>query len=72
MELTIESALSPGGLVGHTSYLLLVVSMLMRRMWLLRILVIASSLVAITYDMVWLKDPVGVFWESLLVSVNVI
>lgn len=72
MELTIESALSPGGLVGHTSYLLLVISMLMRRMWLLRILAIASSLVAIAYDLIWLKDPVGVFWESLLVTVNVV
>ncbi len=72
MELTIESALSPGGLVGHSSYLLLVVSMLMRTMWLLRSFVVASALVAITYDAVWLNDPVGVFWESTLVTVNVV
>lgn len=72
MELTLESAFSTGGMVGHLSYLLLVISMLMRRMTLLRLLVIASSLVAITYDVVWLKDPVGVFWETLLVTVNVV
>lgn len=72
MELTLESAFSPGGMVGHLSYLLLVVSMLMRSLTKLRILVIASALVAITYDTVWLKDPVGVFWETLLVCVNII
>lgn len=72
MELTLESALSPGGMVGHASYLLLVISMLMRSMTWLRILVIASALMAIAYDTIWLKDPVGVFWETLLVTVNVI
>ena len=72
MELTLESAFSTGGLVGHTSYLLLVVSMLMRTMFWLRIFVIASALVAITYDAVWLKDPVGVFWETTLLIVSVV
>lgn len=72
MELTLESALSPGGLVGHASYLLLVVSMLMRSMTWLRFFVIASAFAAIAYDTIWLKDPVGVFWETLLVAVNII
>jgi hypothetical protein len=72
MELTLESAFSVGGLVGHTSYLLLVVSMLMRSMFWLRIFVIASACVGITYDAVWLKDPVGVFWETTLVLVNIV
>ena len=72
MELTLESAFSTGGMVGHTSYLLLVISMMMRQLNLLRILVIASSFVAIAYDVIWLKDPVGVFWETLLVAVNII
>jgi CRP-like cAMP-binding protein len=72
MELTLDSAFSAGGLVGHTSYLLLVLSMVMVRMSLLRILVILSALCGITYDLVWLKDPVGVFWETLLVVVNVV
>ena len=72
MELTIESAFSTGGMVGHLAYLLLVASMLMRQMVFLRILVIASALVAIVYAFVWLNDPVSSFWESLLVTVNVI
>lgn len=72
MDLTLESAFSTGGMVGHLSFFLLVMSMLMREMSYLRILVIASSLVAITYDFVWLRDPVGVFWESLLVTVNIV
>lgn len=72
MELTIQSALSLGGMVGHLSYLLLVVSMLMRVMWALRVLVILSALVGITYDIFWTKDPVGVFWETSLIVVNVV
>lgn len=71
MELTLESAFSTGGLVGHLSYLLLVISMVLRVMWILRVLVIASALVAIAYDLIWLKDPIGVFWETLLIVVNV-
>ena len=47
MELTLESAFSTGGLVGHFAYMLLVISMLMRRMIWLRIFVILSALVAI-------------------------
>jgi hypothetical protein len=72
MDLTLESAFSTGGLVGHASYLLLVLSMMMRGMTLLRIFVILSAFVSILYDMVWLKDPVGVFWESMLVLVNIV
>jgi hypothetical protein len=71
MELTLDSALSAGGLVGHLSYLLLVVSMLMRSIGPLRMFAIASALVGIGYDLFWVKDPIGVFWESLLLSVNV-
>ena len=59
-------------MVGHLSYLLLVISMLMRSLTALRILVIASAMAAIAYDTIWLKDPVGVFWESLLVTVNIL
>ncbi|MGB0410074.1 MAG: Crp/Fnr family transcriptional regulator [Pikeienuella sp.] len=72
MELTIESAFSTGGLVGHTSYLLLVISMFMRQIGPLRVFVILSAFVAIIYDVVWLKDPIGVFWETLLVAVNIV
>lgn len=72
MDLTLDSALSLGGAVGHLSYLLLVLSMLMRRIGTLRVLAIGSAIAGITYDAVWVKDPVGVFWESLLLIVNVL
>ena len=71
MELTIESALSSDGALGHSAYLLLVLSMLMRRMVWLRLLVIASALLAIAYSALILTDPVSTFWESLLVLVNI-
>lgn len=72
LDLTLESALSPGGLVGHFAYVLLVGSMLMRDITYLRIVVILSALVAIAYGAIWLNDPVTVFWEALLVCVNVV
>jgi len=71
MELTIESALSPGAFFGHLSYGLLIVSMLMTRMIWLRVFAIGSGLVALVYDIFWLYDPVGVVWETLFVAVNV-
>ena len=71
MELTLESAFSSQGILGHSAYLLLVLSMLMRRMFWLRVLVIASALVAIAYASLVLTDPVSTFWETLLIVVNV-
>jgi hypothetical protein len=70
LELTFESAFSVGGLVGHLAYILLVASMLMRTLIALRLLVIASALIAIAYSAIWLNDPVSSFWETLLVIVN--
>jgi len=71
LELTFESAFSGEGALGHAAYLLLVVSMLMRRMIWLRLLVIASALVAIAYAALILTDPVSTMWETMLVIVNV-
>ena len=71
MELTIQSALSMQGALGHSAYLLLVLSMLMRRMVLLRLLVIASAVVSVAYATLILSDPVSLFWETLLIAVNV-
>ena len=71
MELTLESAFSSQGALGHSAYLLLVLSMLMRRMIWLRLLVIASATIAIAYAALILTDPVSTFWESLLILVNI-
>lgn len=72
MEFSLEAALSPSATMGHLGYVLLVASMLMRRMVLLRLLVIASALVGIAYSYLILSDPVGTFWEALLVTINVV
>ena len=71
MELTLDSAFSVGGLVGHLAYVLLIVSMLMRTLLALRILVIASACVGIIYALFYLQDPLTAFWQALLVLVNV-
>ncbi len=71
VEFTLESAFSLSGMLGHSSYLLLVLSMLMRRLVLLRLLVIASALAGISYSSFILTDPVGTFWEILLIAVNI-
>lgn len=70
MELTLESALSLGGLLGNLSYILLIASMSMRNMLWLRGLVILSGLTGVSYDFFWLHDPVGTFWESGFTLIN--
>lgn len=72
MELTLESAFSAQGALGHLAYLVLIASMLMRTLVWLRILVIASAILGIIYASLILHDPVSTFWETLLVLVNVI
>jgi len=57
MELSLESALSAKGLLGHLSYFLLIVSMLSQRMLLLRIGVVGSALAGIAYAVFILHDP---------------
>lgn len=70
MELSLESALSLKGMLGHSAYLLLVLSMAMHRMIWLRLLVLASAFTGLCYSAFVLNDPVGTFWESLLIAVN--
>jgi len=72
MELTLQSALSSQGVLGHLAYVALVVSMLMRAMTWLRVLVIVSACLAVAYGALILSDPVTVFWESLLIVVNLV
>jgi hypothetical protein len=57
-------------LVGNISYLLLIVSMMMTRMLMLRIVAIGSGVSGGIYDYFWLNDPVGTFWEIAFVLVN--
>jgi len=71
-NLIFEQFASPGKLVGHLSYLLLVASMMMRTMKWLRIIAISAGVVSAFYGYFFLKDFVTVFWEVIFVSVNLI
>lgn len=72
IDLFIEQFATPGKLVGHLSYVLLVVSMLMRSMKRLRIIAVSAGIVSAIYGWFWLNDFVTVFWEVVFVSVNLI
>lgn len=68
----IEQFATPGKLVGHLSYVLLVASMMMRTMLWLRIIAISAGVVSALYGYFFLRDFVTVFWEVIFVSVNLI
>lgn len=67
-----EQFASPGKLVGHLSYALLISSMLMRSMKWLRVIAIAAGIVSAIYGYFWLKDFVTVFWEIIFVTTNLV
>ena len=67
----IEEFASPGKLVGHMSYVLLILSMMMRSMTWLRIIAVMAGLVSVGYGIV-LQDAVVIFWEVIFVSVNLV
>jgi CRP-like cAMP-binding protein len=72
LDLTLESALSAEGMLGHLAYVFLVASMVMRRMLWLRLLALAAFVTGISYSALVLHDPVGTFWESLLAAINLV
>ena len=67
----LDGLTNPVILFGHFTYLLLIVSMLMRRMVWLRSLAMASGLAKIVYRAFFIVDPVSVVWEAIFVAVNV-
>ncbi|MCB1486023.1 MAG: cyclic nucleotide-binding domain-containing protein [Bauldia sp.] len=71
MNVAYESLLGGGALIGHASYILLIGSMLMTRMFWLRVLAIGSGTLAILYSMFWVYDPVSAYWELMFVLTNV-
>lgn len=71
MDFSLDSALSPGALVGHAGYMLLILSMIMTRMVWLRIIAIAAGVLQAVYYGVFLHDPVGTFWEAIFTLTNV-
>ncbi|MEL6702506.1 MAG: hypothetical protein AAFO58_12645, partial [Pseudomonadota bacterium] len=69
-DLLVEAFATPGKLVGHFAYVLLIASMLMREMRKLRILAIASGAVSAIYGYWFLGDLVTAFWEAMFTIVN--
>ena len=68
----IEQFATPGKLVGHLSYILLVASMMMRTMKWLRIIAISAGVVSALYGYFFLRDFVTVFWEVVFVTTNLV
>ena len=71
LEELIQGLSDPVILFGHFTYLLLIVSMLMRRMVALRVLAVASGVAKIVYRAFFVLDPVSVLWETIFVLVNI-
>lgn len=63
---------APGTTAGHLSYVLLVLSMMMRTMVWLRVIAIAAGCASFAYGWFWLGDPVTVVWEAIFVVTNLI
>jgi len=57
---------------GHAASFLLVAALAMRSMNRLRLLVIASALVAILYNLLWLQSSSQLFWQLALLAVVLI
>jgi hypothetical protein len=71
LDTLISGLTDPVILFGHFTYLLLIISMLMRKMAWLRALAIASGLAKIVYRGFFVIDPVSVVWEVAFVAVNI-
>jgi hypothetical protein len=71
MSMWIYELLAPETLVRHLSLFLLVVAIGMPSMPLLRWFALASAVVAILLA-VYTRDSVGIFWQALLIVVNVV
>lgn len=63
---------APGTTAGHLSYVLLVLSMMMRTMVWLRVIAVAAGGASFAYGWFWLNDPVTVVWEAVFVLTNLI
>ena len=71
-EQLLRTFTDPVALFGHFTYFLLIVSMLQRRMVMLRLFAVSAGLAKVIYRSVFLFDPVSVLWETIFVLVNVV
>ena len=70
MELTLQSALSPAAFLGHASFFLVVLAMLMSSILALRVLALASGVIGFFYAAMILTDPVGAAWDIAFIAAN--
>jgi CRP-like cAMP-binding protein len=68
-QVFMQAFMDPANLAGHISYVLLITSMLMRRMHLLRLIAISAGVFSAIYY-ISLGDSISFFWESLFTLVN--
>ncbi len=71
MEQFLDNFLDPANIVGHVSYVFLIMSMMMRTMHWLRFFAVCAGLISAIYYFT-LGDYVSMFWESLFSLVNII
>lgn len=72
LEQFLHDLTDPPHMVGHINYALLIISMMMRKMFWLRVFAIGSGSVEVIYRSVFVVDPVSVVWEALFVLVNIV
>src|SRR5262245_36059744 len=70
--MNVESIFVSQLLVGNLTYVLLIVSMLMTRMFWLRIFAICAGTVGATYAWFRLHDPISTIWEVMFTIVNIL
>ncbi len=71
MQEFLTAFIDPANIPGHISYMLLIVSMLMRRMHLLRVFALAAGTFSAVYYFS-LGDMVSLFWEVIFTLVNLV
>lgn len=60
------------GFLTHVAQILLIISMLMRRMLALRMILVVSAVLSMTYHIVIIGNLVGAFWKAILLVVNIV
>jgi len=60
--------------IGHLAYLFILMSYMVRKIFLLRILAICASIFSISYSLFVLPNPlwISVQWNSLFIAINII
>ncbi|MFZ1814674.1 MAG: cyclic nucleotide-binding domain-containing protein [Rhizobiaceae bacterium] len=71
MQAFFEAFFDPANLPGHVSYVLLIISMLMRQMHLLRMVAVSAGIFSAIYY-ISLGDSVSFFWECVFTLVNLV